>query len=1601
MRLPKNLFGTYTKPKIFLCETDKQKIGVLNTTDTHVSLKFNSYSELSFNIDRTYIDTLTGNKQTHLFYDRIEHPRLILLENIGYFQIQAPDMSSDGFREFKTITAYSSEYALSQKYITNLHVNTGEVDSVEVIYAEEIGNEDTIEPVIFYNEANPRLSLLHLALEGIYGWKIGHIDDSLKTLARSFDIDRQSIYDFLMNDVCEKFNCYIIFDTLKNEINIYAEAMSAKFIGDGRTKTFTVSPPFYKIETVSIDGYKTTQWEYNKKTGALTFKSAPTNGTNIEVVDGGLTEWETDVFVTYENLAKEMNVSYNADDIKTQLTVTYGDDLDIREINMGLPYITDLSYFYTVEWMGQELYDAYTEYLKTIQTSQTQYTKNSQEMLKISDQQYYEEQRLSMEYSVATVDSNTIGTYYVKEYANDSYFYREVTLPDDYKAYTTYYKFDGVNLSSKKVNDLYMAIRDNFMNKSVEKINELIDAFKFMEDSYYDIEYLAKYLAGNRTPQQKKTYVMNFLKEMWNQVGRTPLKSVYQATFKVLQSTNIDWAQEHIDPDGNVTYHKNYPWYYAILLFLESIDIAIADRDAKIDKMQQAYDELQAENIKISNDLLMEQNFTESQLIRLSAFIKEDEIHIDDIIETEYETLEDSFKVKQDAMEAGRIELSKRCQPQLQFSMTMANIYALPEFEPIIHQFQLGKVIKVGLRRETKTVELIGDGVKKNFVLIPPLYEVKTVSIDGVEQSNWTYNKQTGILTPNKYSTPKKGANIEVVGSNNYIKQSRLLQVDMGLDDLSDFQVQFGELTALRSQSDIHADLLAQAIQAGKSVASSQNNWNSAVDMAISTDIKIQQGLLDATTTLKSMDGDQGVEVDKYGIHLRKVNPDTGKVDPKQGWITNNMMAYTDNNWASAKSVFGEYTIKGESSPRWGMLSDAVISGYLEGSTIVGGKLNIGERKDKSYNFSVNYEGHMIAQSADVVGKITANSGAIRGDLEISGALRHTNGNYTVQLRGVQEDSTDSVFHIAEKSGYTTKYPFRVNGDGSMSATRGDIGGWSITDSKIYSGDKSTKVSVMQKSTSRSTIVFATGGESHDDYSDCPFRVTSAGNLYASKGEIGGWSITDSKIYSGTSTTKTCVMQKPETKDTIVFAAGGTSHSSYSSSPFYVTADGRLHSTSGDIGGFNITSSYIAKSKKSYNDANDGVYIGTTGIGLGQGVFYAKSDGSVVANNITTNGIKATGGTIGGWTLSTEDIAGYSNTTIDNSQYRALIRKSSIGTSSIANVPSVVFGIGKKEDEKWTWPFYVDGVGNLYTNNATVTGTLQTGIGDAVIKGKIVATSGEIGGCKITNGTLKIASANIDSINADVITAGTIKADRIEGLPASKITSGTFSTSRIPNLSADKITSGTLTINDKFDMKTSGGAYLESTNNGIRIYCGSRDPYFIVNSSTIYNYAGGTYFYMTTGTDGGGNSAVLYSPSGIRLSSTRGYLGGTWSSNSAISTTSDENKKNTIAAISNSYEKFFDNIGCYTFKYDDGTSDRLHCGFISQRIKNSLDAAGISTQDFGGVVTKYNDDGTEDWYIRYAEFVPLNTWQIQKLKTRVSTLENKIELLKQKIEGAV
>lgn len=811
------LSGTYLKPHLTLCETDKSKICQLDTTSMKGTFKFNSYDELSFTVGRTYTNMNTGETQVNPFYDKIEGLRLVYLDGFGYFEIQEPEISSDGIKEVKNVTAYGYEYTLAQKYLEGFKVNTGEVDSMEVVNAT--GN--TIVPIVFYRPEKPELSLLHLVLEKIYGWSIGHVDSSLATMSRTFDVSRVSVYDFLVQDLCESFNCFIVFDTINNTINFYAESLVSKFIADGMTQSFIITPSPYKdIGSVSIDGYKVSpsSYTYDPNTGVLTFLYiTPADRSFIEVTDGAQAQWITDVYVTFDNLAQNITINYSADDIKTVLTIKGADDLDIREVNMGLPYLTDVSYYYSLDWMGQDLYDAYTKYLQNYNTYQIEYQELSEKMLGVQNKITHEKQRLSLVYEEAPdVDETTVGTYFIRGGTEPNFYYTQVSLPEEYNANVVYYKLPSVSLNETIVHNLYEALRvyfDSKDQKDVSAIEALYNQegqknpFGFMTN--YTIEQLVDELKSATTLDQKDSAILIFLDEMWDQVGLTPLEQIYYKQYKIIQDTNIEAGW---DDESNVNYWN----YYPVTLILESLDTEISQRKEIIEKLEAEYNALQAQSNEIMQNVMVDVAFkkffkeqglsdkdaetkTMKALIRLSAFLREDEYTDSNFAQTDTDTIATLMQTKKELMESGRIELSKLCEPKLSFSMDIANIYAIPGFKAITQQFQLGNLINVELRKD-------------------------------------------------------------------YIKRARLLQVDINFDDFSDFSCEFGELTNIKTPSSIHADLLSTALSAGKSVASNSSYWSQGADMVTSLALQIQQGLLDASTVIKAIDGNQGVSIDRFGI---------------------------------------------------------------------------------------------------------------------------------------------------------------------------------------------------------------------------------------------------------------------------------------------------------------------------------------------------------------------------------------------------------------------------------------------------------------------------------------------------------------------------------------------------------------------------------------------------------------------------------------------------------------------------------------------------------------------------------------------------------------
>jgi hypothetical protein len=120
-------------------------------------------------------------------------------------------------------------------------------------------------------------------------------------------------------------------------------------------------------------------------------------------------------------------------------------------------------------------------------------------------------------------------------------------------------------------------------------------------------------------------------------------------------------------------------------------------------------------------------------------------------------------------------------------------------------------------------------------------------------------------------------------------------------------------------------------------------------------------------------------------------------------------------------------------------------------------------------------------------------------------------------------------------------------------------------------------------------------------------------------------------------------------------------------------------------------------------------------------------------------------------------------------------------------------------------------------------------------------------------------------------------------------------------------------------------------------------------------------------------------------------IGGSWT------TLSDARAKHDIETLDGRYDVFFDNLLPQRFKYNVGTSDRYHTGYITQNIQEALATAEISEKEFAGVVTLNQGTENEESALRYYEFVSLNTDQIQKLKKRVDTLEAKNAELEERL----
>ncbi len=128
----------------------------------------------------------------------------------------------------------------------------------------------------------------------------------------------------------------------------------------------------------------------------------------------------------------------------------------------------------------------------------------------------------------------------------------------------------------------------------------------------------------------------------------------------------------------------------------------------------------------------------------------------------------------------------------------------------------------------------------------------------------------------------------------------------------------------------------------------------------------------------------------------------------------------------------------------------------------------------------------------------------------------------------------------------------------------------------------------------------------------------------------------------------------------------------------------------------------------------------------------------------------------------------------------------------------------------------------------------------------------------------------------------------------------------------------------------------------------------------------------------------------VGSTSNKGSFFGNWVFSTSSGTSSDRNKKNSIEHLDEKYSALFYNLEPVRFKFNNGTSNRYHTGFIAQDVEEAVIKSGLKGSDFAAVC-KFDDPNKKEteWILRYEELIALCVNEIQRLNKRVKELEEK------------
>lgn len=311
----------------------------------------------------------------------------------------------------------------------------------------------------------------------------------------------------------------------------------------------------------------------------------------------------------------------------------------------------------------------------------------------------------------------------------------------------------------------------------------------------------------------------------------------------------------------------------------------------------------------------------------------------------------------------------------------------------------------------------------------------------------------------------KLGDILTIKYSDDIAIKARLLKMELNWEDFTDFSLTISSKTSIDDGYFEFQELKEMVDKTSTSLDFKTSGWNGAAQQATDAYYTSRKEFLDLSLQQIISNGkNQEVQIDTSGILLQKKIDE--KYAPEKLWLTNRQILLFEEpdgtNLKDPKVAIGKVflTHNGQVKSYYGVAADVIYGRLIWGESLI--------VQNKNNTMTMDDQG-FIAKSTN-------------------GFRVQINPDDPSNIFNISKDGQKLLFIDAAKS----KLIFK----GRAEIDEGLIGGWTITNNRLYSGNVG-----MSSDTTNGAVSFWAGNANP---ALSPFRVTNQGKVYASNVEITG-----------------------------------------------------------------------------------------------------------------------------------------------------------------------------------------------------------------------------------------------------------------------------------------------------------------------------------------------------------------------------------------------------------------------------------------------------------------------------------------------------------------